>query len=326
MLSADCLYGARLPEQPMVQPMTANYVQGAAYGVAVALISASWSAITRLAVTTGLDAWDVAALRFGVAGVLLSPVLVQRGLARDRLGWPGLAVLIAGAGAPYALLAAGGLHFAPARDQGALNPGFTPLFVALIAAVVLGERISQARKLGLALIAAGALVIVGWHAAPWSAAGGISRTLGHALFLSAAFLWACFTVLMRRAELDPLHATALVATGSLAIYLPIYLVTHGTRLADVPLAELAVQAIFQGVLVTIVNVLLYGRAVGILGASRGAAFLALVPALSALIAIPLLGEWPSTADWVGIVLISVGVYVASGGPLRFAITPMRARR
>jgi hypothetical protein len=41
--------------------------------------------------------------------------------------------------------------------------------------------------------------------------------------------------------------------------------------------------------VTIVSLVLYGRAVFILGASGGSAFGALVPALSALLAIPLLG-------------------------------------
>ena len=66
---------------------------------------------------------------------------------------------------------------------------------------------------------------------------------------------------------------------------------------------------------TIVCLLLYGRAVSNLGASGGAAFGALVPALSALLAIPLLDEWPNETDWVGIVLISAGVYLASGGPL-----------
>ena len=65
---------------------------------------------------------------------------------------------------------------------------------------------------------------------------------------------------------------------------------------------------------TIVSLLLYGRALAILGASGGAAFGALVPALSALFAIPFLGEWPSETDWVGIALISAGVYLASGGP------------
>jgi drug/metabolite transporter (DMT)-like permease len=83
---------------------------------------------------------------------------------------------------------------------------------------------------------------------------------------------------------------------------------------QLPPGEFAVQAIFQGIVVTIVAVALYGRAVAVLGASGGAAFGALVPALSALFAIPLLGEWPSASDWLGIALISAGVYLASGGP------------
>jgi drug/metabolite transporter (DMT)-like permease len=296
-------------------PTSTTYLKGAAFGFAAASIWAGWSAMTRLAVTTNLDALDIAALRFGVAGILLAPVVVQRGSARDRLGWLGLAVVIVGIGAPYVLVAAGGLRFAPASDQGALNPGCMPLFVALIAAIVLGENISVARKLGLGLILAGALVTMVWHAIDRSIAWNASRTFGDALFLCAALMTAGFTVVMQRARLDPLHAAALVATGSLVIYLPIYLAVAGTRLGAVPLPDLTVQAIFQGVLVTIVSIVLYGRAIVILGASGGAALGALVPALSALFAIPLLGEWPSKTDWLGIILISAGVYLASGGPL-----------
>jgi drug/metabolite transporter (DMT)-like permease len=294
-----------------MQPARSNYLKGALFGFAAVSIWASWGVITRLAVTTSLDASDIVALRFGVAGLVLSPVVARRGLAPDRLGWLGLAVLVAGLGAPYALVAAGGLRFAPASDQGTLNPGCMPLFVALIAAIVFGESLSTARKSGLSLILAGALVIVGWHAAGWSG----SRTFGDVLFLFAAFLTACGTVVMRQAKLDPLHAVALISTGSLVVYLPIYLAWCGSRLAQLPLADLMVQAMFQGVVVTIVSLVLYGRAVAVLGASRGSAFGALVPALSALLAIPLLGEWPNQTDWAGIVLISAGVYLASGGPL-----------
>ena len=63
---------------------------------------------------------------------------------------------------------------------------------------------------------------------------------------------------------------------------------------------------------TIISVVLYGRAIVILGASAGASFGALVHD-AVVIAIPLLGEWPSGADWAGIVVISAGVFLATGG-------------
>jgi drug/metabolite transporter (DMT)-like permease len=242
----------------------------------------------------------------------LAPIVVERGLQLDRLGWSGLGIIIAGAGVPYVLLAAEGLRFAPAHDQGALNPGFMPLFVALIAAVVFKERLATARKLGLGLILVGALIIVGCEAAVWDT----SRLWGEVLFLTAGLLWASFTVVVEQARLDAWQAAALVSTGSATIYLPIYLACAGTRLAEVPLADLALQAIFQGFLVTIVSLVLFARAVALIGASGGAAFGALVPGLSALFAIVLIGEWPRQTDWLGIALISAGVYLASGGPLR----------
>jgi drug/metabolite transporter (DMT)-like permease len=296
---------------------SARYLKGAACGLAAASIWASWSALTRFAVTTSFDPWDVALLRYGAAGVLLLPVVVRRGLALDRLGWLGLGVLIAGAGAPYALVAAGALRLAPAAELSVLNPGCIPLFVAALAFAFVRETISPAQRTGLAFIVPGAVLLVAANADA-AASWGASRTFGAILALFAALMWAIFTVVMRRADLDPLHAAALVSVGSLAIYLPVYLAWRGAALARIPLTELAIQVVFQGVLVTIVSLLLYGRAVALLGAPRGAAFGALVPALTALIAIPLLGEWPHATDWLAIVLISAGVYLASGGP-----TPLR---
>ena len=292
----------------------ANYLKGALFGLAAVSIWASWSAMTRLAVTTSLDAWDIPALRFSVAGLLLLPMVIRRGLALDRLGWLGLGGLIVGTGAPYALLVALGLRFAPAYDAGALNPGCMPLFVALIAATVIGEKPSTAQKIGLSLILSGALLIIGWHGTAWS----ISRGFGDVLFLAASFLTACYTIIMRQSKLDPIHVAALVSVGSLVIYAPLYLEIRGLHLAQVPFADLTVQLIFQGIVVTIISLVLYGRAVLILGAPGGSAFGALVPALSALLSIPLLKEWPTTSGWVGIVLISAGVYLASGGPLPVA--------
>lgn len=294
-----------------MQQANPYYLRGAVLGLAGVSIWAGWSAITRLAVITNLDVWDIPALRFGVAGLLLLPIVIRRGLALDRLGWSGLAGLIVGTGAPYALVAALGLRFAPAYDAGALNPGCMPLFVALITAIVLGEKPSTTQKIGLSLILSGALIIVGWRGTTWS----ISRSVGDVLFLVASFLTAGYTVIMRESKLPPVHVAALVATGSLVVYAPVYFGIRGLHLAQMPVADLTIQVIFQGIVVTIISLVLYCRAVLILGASTGSAFGAMVPALSAVLAIPLLGEWPTASGWVGIVLISAGVYLASEGPL-----------
>ncbi len=61
--------------------------------------------------------------------------------------------------------------------------------------------------------------------------------------------------------------------------------------------------------------MLYGRMVSILGATSGAAFVALTPLATALMGIPILDERPSPFEWIAIALISIGVYVLSGGPL-----------
>ena len=216
-----------------------------------------------------------------------------------------------GCGAPMVLLVNAGLLFAPAAHGGALFPGVMPLMVALLAAAILGEAITPRKNAGLILIVLGAIGIV------WASGGtlGTHQNIGHLLFLCAGLAWAGYTVAMRRARLDGLHAAAIAAVASLALYLPVYASFARASLLQAPIFDVALQAVVQGILTAIVALLLYGRMVGLLGATAGAAFVALTPATTALLGIPVLGEWPSAIDWIAITLISVGVYLVSGGPL-----------
>jgi len=99
------------------------------------------------------------------------------------------------------------------------------------------------------------------------------------------------------------------------LYVPAYSILAGASLAKAAWADITLQALVQGLLTTLISYLFYGRAVSLLGASGGAAFAALCPALTALMAIPILGEWPTAIDCMAISMISVGVYTVSGGPL-----------
>ena len=271
----------------------------------------SWILAVRLGIKTSLAPWDIAALRFIVAGLILSPYLLKKGLAVERLGWGGVAAIMVGGGAPMVLVSYSGLIFAPASHAASLFTALIPLYVAILAAVVLGEAFTVARRVGLVLIVSGVLGIV------WSAGGviGSRQNIGHALFIGAGLLWAGYTVALRKARLGGLHAAAIAAVGSLIAYVPVYVFIFGVSLFDAPWHDLALQAFVNGVLVAVISFLCIGRAVSILGASNGSAFAALAPAITAVLAIPILGEWPATSDWIAMVLISVGVYIASGAPL-----------
>jgi drug/metabolite transporter (DMT)-like permease len=235
---------------------------------------------------------------------------MRRGLALDRLGWLGVAALVLG-GAPTVMLANAGLLFAPASHAGALFPGVMPLMVAVLAAVILKEAFTPQKKAGFVLIATGVVGIV------WGSGGtiGTTQNIGHLFFLGAALAFACYTVAMRRARLDGLHAAAISAVGSMLIYMPPYSILAGSGIFDASPGAIALQALVQGLLTAVFSYVAYGLAVGILGASSGAAFAASCPAMTAFMAIPILGEWPSAIDWIAIALISIGVYVVSGGPL-----------
>jgi hypothetical protein len=66
------------------------------------------------------------------------------------------------------------------------------------------------------------------------------------------------------------------------LYISIYaIVARGSQL-DAPILDVALQPVVQGILTAIVALLLHGRMAGLLGATAGAAFVALTPATTAL--------------------------------------------
>jgi drug/metabolite transporter (DMT)-like permease len=295
----------------MSSPTGQEYARGALFGLAAVSIWSGWIVVSRLGLRTSLTPWDITAIRFGVAGVIVLPYLIRKGVAVDRLGFIGLAAILLGGGAPMVLVANAGLVFAPAAHAGALFPGVMPLQVAILAAFLLGEVFTVTKRIGFVLILVGAIGIV------WGAGGTIGswQNVGHALFIVAGLLWAFYTVAMRNAQLEGLHAAAIAAAGALLTYVPVYGAITGMSLLNAPWQDVVLQAFVQGLLTAVISLLLYGQAVSILGASSGAAFAALCPAMTALLGIPVVGERPSTIDWLAIILISIGVYFVSGGPM-----------
>ena len=277
------------------------------FGALAALIWAGFPAITKLAMASNaLDAWDITALRFGVGGLLLLPLF-----ARRRLGSlnPLAALFLAcGAGAPYVLLTAGGLEFAPGGHMGVMTPSCMLLCSTLGSRLILKEPLTGGRIAGALAITAG-LVTLGWDGLRNH---GELTWLGDTMFVLGGLFWASYTIGLRVWRVAPVHATAIVGVVSMVLYLPGYVWLAGAELAAAPWREIVIQAVFQGVLSAVVALLLYTRAVAILGAARGAVFAALVPAFSLLLAVPMLHETPSEPQLVGVVFVTAGMVFALG--------------
>src|SRR5206468_4821368 len=76
-------------------------------------------------------------------------------------------------GLAYPLLAYTGFFFAPATHASVLMPGSLPLWAALLAAIVLRDRVTPGRAIGLALIVLGDLFVGGASLFDALARGGI---------------------------------------------------------------------------------------------------------------------------------------------------------
>jgi drug/metabolite transporter (DMT)-like permease len=295
------------PQEPSILGRGA-ILRGSAWALLAVAIWSGWMVVTRVAVTSSLSAEDLAALRFSSAGLLLLPVIWRRGFALDRLGWKGLAVVALCAGVPYVLLASHGLALARAAEAGVLIPGTIPLFVGILSLLVLREPLGAVPRIGLGLIVAGVAILTG--PALLGAAGG--QLFGYAVCLFSALVWAVYTIAARRVALDAIHLTAIITVVSALLFLPLYLLLPQQGIWHADAQTLIVQTLYQGPLTGIVALLAYTRAIAILGAARAAAFTALLPLTTLLLAIPVLGERPSLGDTAGAVLAAVGVLLATG--------------
>jgi drug/metabolite transporter (DMT)-like permease len=277
---------------------------GVASGLAVALIWSGWSVATRFAMTSSLGPADVTFLRFGVSALFLWPILMRNRIDLERIGPLPLAVMVVGAGVPFMFLASLGMRFAPASHVATLMIGAMPIFVALISALLFRERFTGIQLIGTAVVIVGVLCISGYSLVVNRVSG---EWRGDLLFLLCGLLFASYTVAQRRSGITSWQATALVNVSSGVLFAPIYFLFLESRLFSAPLREVLFQVIAQGVFVSILGLYFYAEAVRRLGAPRASIFGSLVPALSVLLSIPLLGE---TLGWItlaGIALVTSGV-------------------
>jgi drug/metabolite transporter (DMT)-like permease len=231
-------------------------------------------------------------LRFVVAVVALLaaawwlegglPRLTRRQLAGTvLLGFTGIFA--------YNLFFLGALARLPA-SRTSLIIALNPVVTIAAASLLLGERMSARRWLGVAVALAGVWIVVSRGDVLGSVGGAVG--LGELLMFGGVCSWAAYTLIGRRvlAGLTPLAATtwaALWGVALLALAAAPDLRNLGTDDLTLPVV---LSVLYLGVLGTAVGFVWYYQAVQRLGASRTVIFNNLVPVFGASFGVLLLGE------------------------------------
>lgn len=265
----------------------------------VAIVVWSGSVVMlRLGVTTSLNAYDLTMLRFGVAAIVLAPVIVMRGLGRPDLPMWGACIMVIAFGAPYIVLFSFAMKTAPAAAAGALNPGVMAIASVFIGTLVFADKVDAIRAAGLLITTAGIIAFT------WL---GGNLTFGHMLLIGTGLMWAVYAVIVRYFAVPALHVTAIVAVGSALMFAPLYAVVLPKNIFAAPLIDIIIQAVFQGIFVSVAAVYAFNRSAECLGPTTGAVLPALIPVVTMGLGVIALGETVSLGAFLSALLLTAGL-------------------
>jgi drug/metabolite transporter (DMT)-like permease len=251
---------------------------------------------------------SAAGARLAVGGALLLLALVLAGRSvRPRVGaltvgWLALTQTVLFYGATFWGIAHAGAGLS------AVLANTDPLFVAVLATLLLGERLGPVQWVGLGVGLLGAACVV-WEGPLWPA-----DLSGDALVVVAgALAWSIGTVVASRsvrASADPLALAGWqMAAGGLVLGLAGLVVGEGAPGTGWREAGLIAAL---GIVGSAAPLALFYLALARAPASRVSAWFFLIPVIGVLSAWPLLGETPSGRLVVGLVGVSLGLWLVLG--------------
>jgi drug/metabolite transporter (DMT)-like permease len=228
-------------------------------------------------------------------------VILARGMPKFRSRWKEFLIVGATNSAiPFTLIAAAEIELT--ASLAAILNSTTALFVAVVAAVWIGESLTARKVGGLLLGFAGVVVLVGWDPVPLN--GAVLLAVG--AMLAASLSYAVGGVYVKRtfAGVSPLAMTIGQQGAAAVILLPLAAVSLP---GEAPPLPAALSALALALLCTAVAYLLYFRLIENVGPTKTLAVTFLIPVFGLLFGVVLLDEPVGLGTLVGFAIISYGV-------------------
>ncbi|MCI1748224.1 MAG: DMT family transporter [Acidipropionibacterium sp.] len=253
-------------------------------------------------------------LRLGVCAAAMTVAVAVRSLRRRWSPLPGLrmrdlpAVTLCGVlgYAGYSVLLALGQRTVPSGTT-SLLVNAAPVITAAVGLVALRERLTWQRIAGTCGGFLGTALI------SFSGGGSLRTGPGALWIIAAALSLTGFVIVQQKllARTDPLSVTA--AASVVGALLSLVLLPWARTTGTVPILPGVLAVLVLGVLSTAVAYTAWAAALRTRGASGGALLMFVVPVISLVLGVLLLGEHPTPAALAGGVLAVLGVWFSDRG-------------
>lgn len=252
-------------------------------------------------------------VRWAGAVAILLP-FAWRHLKNDEafIGRHWLVLFLAGFMMPFMV---GGVSYVAMIHTTAINAGVivtsTPVMTVLLSWAVLKERTTAVVWLGILLAIAGVLYMVS-RGNP-TLLLGLSFNVGDLILVFSCLGVGAYGVIVKKipAGLHPLSLLTVICAVGAVCHGPfvVYELVSGEQV--VLSVKSAISLTFLAIFPSVVAILIWNSAIARIGPSKTTFYMYLIPVLTALFAIPLLGESIGVYHVVGAILIIAGVTLAS---------------
>ncbi len=272
----------------------------------VTLIWAMWLVVSRTAAKSPLNAYDLAALRYGVSALAALPVVLYykpwQKMSFKRIA--GLSFLL---GPVYILCVYFAFDYAPAAHGGIYMNGAMPAVTLLFSWWWLHQKATKIQLIGVLLIFIGAIL----SAADVSGLSIPGAWRGDILFVIAALFFSGYIIAARAWSITPTQVLLCSSVVNAVIYVPIWYFWLPTGIPETSNAQLLLQVLYQGLIPGLLGLILVAYATRTIGPAAMSAFIAAVPALGVLLGIVFLKEIPGNIGWLSLVVLTPGILMVS---------------
>jgi drug/metabolite transporter (DMT)-like permease len=279
-------------------------IVGSLCGLGAALAWAAGFVAARHGLAVGFAPPDMAFHRFVWPALIVLPAVWRGGLLDlNGVGWGRAFALMVLGGPVLAIVSYSGFLLVPLGHGAVIQPAGAAVGGLILASLILKEPVLLRRFAGAAGIMLGLVLL----AAESLTSSGVHGIAGDLLFVCAGLMWAMTGTLVRLWNIPARRAATVVCVASLFIYAPFHAAAFGfSGMQRAGVWENLLQIAIQGGLAGPLAIHFYARAVILLGASRAAAFPAMVPPSTILIGFLFLGEVPTLLQIIGLVVVIVG--------------------